>query len=130
MKKLLATFGVFCLCATVFAQQQYTFTNYTQEQGLPSGTIRGIYKDTTGYIWLTSEEGVARFDGYNFKVFRHNPDVSSSLPNNSAWFAAMPKYGDIYFGTNERHCLYNPASESFTFNMPFGDTIKLFSVDE
>ena len=50
------------LCA--IAQQQYIITNYTQEQGLPSGTISGIYKDTTGYVWLTGEEGVSRFDEY------------------------------------------------------------------
>jgi ligand-binding sensor domain-containing protein len=130
VKKSLATFVVFFLYAAAYSQQQYTFTNYTQEQGLPSGTIRGIYKDTTGYIWLTSEEGVSRFDGYDFKVFRHNPDVSSSLPTNSAWYGSFTKYGTIYFETEGRHCLYNPASESFTFNLPFGDTIRLFSVDE
>ena len=47
--------SIFVLFVThvCFAQQQYTITNYTQEQGLPSGTINGIYKDTTGFIWLT-----------------------------------------------------------------------------
>src|SRR5262245_17460949 len=94
---------VLCLVSlgiSLYSQQQYTFTNYTQEQGLPSGTIRGIYKDTTGYIWLTSEQGVARFDGYNFKVFQHNPDDTTSLFSNLAWYGAFPKFGDIYFETN------------------------------
>jgi hypothetical protein len=68
MKKLL-TFGFSLLVVCAFAQQQYTFTHYTQEQGLPSGTICGIYKDTTGYIWLTSEGSLARFDGYIFKTY-------------------------------------------------------------
>ena len=110
MKKLL-TFSFSLLTLFCFAQQQYTFTNYTQEQGLPSGTIRGIYKDTTGYIWLTSEEGVARFDGYNFKVFRHNPDDSTSLPTDIAWYGAFPRYGDIYFETQGRYCRFNPATD-------------------
>ena len=74
LAKTFLTFSFSLLTVCAFAQQQYTFTNYTQEQGLRSGTISGIYKDTTGYLWLTSEEGIARFDGYNFKVFRHNPD--------------------------------------------------------
>jgi ligand-binding sensor domain-containing protein len=90
MKKLLLSFYLFFLFATAFAQQQYTITNYTQELGLPSGTISGIYKDTTGYIWLTSEEGIARFDGYSFKEFRHNPDDSASLPTDRTWYGAFP----------------------------------------
>ncbi len=128
-KKLLTfSFSLLTLCA--FSQQQYTFTNYTQEQGLPSGTISGIYKDTTGYLWLTSEEGVARFDGYNFKVFRHNPDDSTSLPTDVAWYGAFPRYGDIYFETPGRFCKYNPATASFTFKLPFGDTLDLFRIYE
>lgn len=129
MKKLL-TFSFSLLTLFCFAQQQYTFTNYTQEQGLPSGTISGIYKDTTGYLWLTSEEGVARFNGYNFKVFRHNPDDSTSLPTDIAWYGAFPRYGDIYFETQGRFCKYNPATESFTFKLPFGDTLGLFRINE
>ena len=63
MKKLLPySFLLLTVCA--IAQQQYIITNYTQEQGLPSGTISGIYKDTTGYVWPTGEEGVSRFDEY------------------------------------------------------------------
>jgi ligand-binding sensor domain-containing protein len=83
MKHLFHSILVLVLTNACFAQQQYTFINYTQEEGLPSGTIRGIYKDTAGYLWLTSEEGVARFDGYNFKVFRHNPDDSTSLSSHN-----------------------------------------------
>ncbi len=130
MKKLLILFGLYCMCATAFAQQQYTITNFTQEQGLQSGTISGIYKDTTGYIWLTSEEGVARFDGYNFKVFRHLPGDSTSLPNDIAWYGAFPRYGDIYFETQGKFCKYNPATASFTFKLPFGDSLDLFRIFE
>ncbi len=129
MKKRL-TFIFSFLTLFCFAQQKYTFINYTQEQGLPSGTIRGIYKDTTGYLWLTSEEGVARFDGYNFKVFRHNPDDSISLPSDIAWYGAFPRYGDIYFETSGKFCKYNPATTAFTFQLPFGDSIGQFRINE
>ncbi len=129
MKKLLTLYLILNTYISI-AQQQYTFTNYTQEQGLPSGTIRGIYKDTTGYLWLTSEEGIARFDGYNFKAFRHNPDDGTSLPTDIAWYGAFPRYGDIYFETQGRFCKYIPATESFTFKLPFGDTLDLFRINE
>ncbi len=103
-----------------FAQQQYTFTNYTQEQGISSGSIRGMFKDTTGYLWLYSEEGVSRFDGYNFKTFRHNPDDSTSLADNSVWTGNMTINGDIYFETNSGFQVYNPRTESFSKSFPNG----------
>src|SRR5437762_10612871 len=102
-----------------FAQRQYTITNYTQEQGLPSGTVRGIYKDTTGYLWFTAEGSVARFDGYTYKTYRHNPDKLNSMPGNFLWEARFPKFGDIYFGTKETYFSFDPATESFS--APFGD---------
>ena len=126
MKKLLILFSFslftihFSLC---FAQQQYTFTNYTQEQGLSSGTISGIYKDTTGYLWLMSEEGVSRFDGYNFKVFRHNTDDSTSLPDNLATQAIFSDRGDIYIYTSSGIRIYDPKTLSFRHSPLFGDTI-------
>ena len=53
----------------LFAQGAYQYNTYTQENGLSSGTIRGIKKDKTGFIWLMSENGLTRFDGYTFKKF-------------------------------------------------------------
>ena len=116
------TFIFSLLTILCFSQQQYTITNYTQEQGLPSGTIWGIYKDTTGYIWITSEEGIARFDGYNFKVFRHNPDDSTSLPGNIAQYAALNDRGDIFILSGSRFRLYDPGTLSFKLSSIFGDT--------
>jgi Two component regulator propeller len=123
---LLFSFLLFTVCA--FAQQQYTFTNYTQEQGLPSGTISGIYKDSTGYIWFTSEGSLAWFDGYTYKTYRYNPAAPTGLPSITFWEAAIPKYGDIYFGDQESYISFNPANESFSY--PFGDSGEIISINE
>jgi hypothetical protein len=125
-KLLIFSFSLLTLCA--FAQQQYTFTNYTQEQGLPSGTIRGIYKDTTGYIWFTSEGSLSRFDGYTDKTYRYNPDIPTGLPGAAFWEAAFPKYGDIYLSDKESYLYFNPAIESFS--SPLGDAGEIISVNE
>ena len=127
MKKLL-TYSFLLLTVCAFAQQQYTFTNYTQEQGLPSGTIRGIYKDTTGYIWFTSEGSLSRFDGYSYKTYRYNPDIPTGLPSAAFWEAAFPRYGDIYFSDKESYLYFNPATESFS--TPFKDAGEIISVNE
>jgi ligand-binding sensor domain-containing protein/uncharacterized membrane-anchored protein YhcB (DUF1043 family) len=114
MKYFFHTILVLVVTNVCFAQQQYTFTNYTEEQGLPSGTIRAMFKDSTGYLWLCSESGVSRFDGYSFKVFRHNPDDSTTIHDNSVWFGAQLVNGDIVFPLDRNALIYKP--EKFSFN--------------
>lgn|GEM_PF-215251 len=122
MKKILTfSFSLLTVCAA-FAQQQYTFTNYTEEQGLASGTILGMFKDNTGFIWLLSEEGISRFDGYNFKVFRHNPDDSTSIPNNSCSLGLQLANGDMWFQLFGELRLYEPEKLSFTNQFPYRDS--------
>ena len=59
---------------------QYSRTVWSQEHGLPQDTIRAIAQTADGYLWLGTDEGLARFDGYEFVVF--NKD-SGDLPANS-----------------------------------------------
>jgi ligand-binding sensor domain-containing protein/signal transduction histidine kinase len=56
---------------------QYTF--YTTKNGLPDGQITSIIQDRTGYLWLSTTNGLVRFDGHSFKVYRHNAVDTNSL---------------------------------------------------
>jgi ligand-binding sensor domain-containing protein/anti-sigma regulatory factor (Ser/Thr protein kinase) len=76
---------------------QYTRTVWTQEHGLPQDTIRAITQTTDGYIWLGTDEGLARFDGYEFKVFDKN---RGQLPGNSITTLAPGLSGDLWIGTS------------------------------
>ena len=51
--------------------------------GLPSTEIAGIAQDREGYLWLATGDGLARYDGAGFKVWRHDPADPASLPGNS-----------------------------------------------
>ncbi|MDG2525460.1 ATP-binding protein [Stenotrophomonas sp. HITSZ_GD] len=51
--------------------------------GLPSTEISGIAQDREGYLWLATGDGLARYDGAGFKVWRHDPGDPASLPGNS-----------------------------------------------
>src|SRR3954465_6009513 len=53
----------------VYPQAVYHFSEYTVQEGIPTSTITRLYKDSTGFLWLLSENGVTRFDGYNFNVY-------------------------------------------------------------
>src|SRR5947209_20016953 len=89
---------------------QYSRTTWTQMQGLPQDTIRAITQTADGYLWLGTDEGLARFDGYEFVVFhKANGDLPSNSitaltpgAGNSLWIGTsngLVHYGDRQFRT-------------------------------
>jgi len=78
---------------------QYSRTVWTQELGLPQDTIRGgIAQTPDGYLWLGTDEGIARYDGYEFVIFN---DVNSDLPSNSVTTLAATPDGSLWIGTGK-----------------------------
>jgi len=75
---------------------QYSRTTWTQEQGLPQDTIRAIAQTTDGYLWLGTDEGLARFDGYEFLTF---DKARAGLPSNSITALAASPDGALWVGT-------------------------------
>jgi signal transduction histidine kinase/ligand-binding sensor domain-containing protein len=76
---------------------QYTRTSWTQEHGLPQDTIRAITQTPDGYLWLGTDEGLARFDGYEFVVFNK---TRGDLPSNSITALAAAQDGTLWIGTS------------------------------
>ena len=50
--------------------------------GLPATTIPALARDREGYLWIATWDGLARYDGVGFQVWRHDPDDPASLPGN------------------------------------------------
>ena len=78
------------------ALTQYAQKVWTQEHGLPQDTIRTIAQTTDGYLWLGTDEGLARFDGYDFVVFDKD---HNNLPGNSIAALAAGADGSLWIGT-------------------------------
>ena len=75
---------------------QYSRDVWTQRQGLPQDTIRAIAQTAEGYLWLGTDEGLARFDGYEFKIFDKD---HGALPANSITALAAAVDGSLWIGT-------------------------------
>lgn len=90
-------------CSTAFALDprksltQYSHTSWTQQHGLPQDTIRAITQTTDGYLWLGTDEGLARFDGYEFVSFSK---ANGDLPTNSITALAAMADGSLWIGTS------------------------------
>jgi ligand-binding sensor domain-containing protein/two-component sensor histidine kinase len=78
------------------ALTQYTRTVWNQADGLPQDTVRRITQTANGYLWLGTEEGLTRFDGYDFVTFTRN---NSSLPSNSITWLTAGTDGTLWIGT-------------------------------
>jgi len=75
---------------------QYTHTIWTEEHGLPQDSIRAITQTRDGYMWLGTDEGLARFDGYDFTVFTRENGALPANSINALWAASD---GSLWIGT-------------------------------
>ncbi len=105
--------SAFIITNTAFAQPGYRFTNYTQENGIASSTLTGITKDSTGFLWLLSENGLTRFDGYDFKVYRNNPSDTGSISSPYVIGINIDSQKNIFVRTSNSLSKYNQQTNSF-----------------
>ncbi len=99
MKRLsLLIFSVLLSSLTAFSQQ-FFFTNYPIEKGLSQSVVNCLFQDSRGYIWVGTQNGLNRFDGYNFVIYSYNPDDSSSLSNSWVYSIDEDRDGNLWIGT-------------------------------
>jgi ligand-binding sensor domain-containing protein len=72
------------------------FQSFTTSDGLCSNTINCLYQDKSGLLWIGTDDGVNRYDGYSFMSFRHNDATSNSLADNVIGSIAEDSKGNIW----------------------------------
>ena len=85
-----------------FSKQQIRFEKISLEQGLSQSTIYTIYQDSTGFLWFGTEDGLNKYDGYKFSVYRHDPDDIHSLSDNTILSIFEDTAGMMWIGTYGR----------------------------
>lgn len=97
-----------------FSSTQFKLNQLSTEQGLSQGNIYKIYRDRDGFIWVASEDGLNRFDGYDFRVFKHNQEDGTSISDNIIWSILEDREGVLWVGTNQGGlCRYNKEYANF-----------------
>jgi hypothetical protein len=99
--------------------QDLKFEHLTVEDGLSNNFIRSIVQDSSGFMWFATEDGLNKYDGYTFTVYRHDPDVPASLSENNVGVVQVDKAGILWIGTIAGGLnAFNPQTEEFIhFNM-------------
>lgn len=104
---------IFTLLATSLSGKPYYFRHYRIDNGLPNNTVVDCIQDSRGFLWFGTKEGLARFDGYQFKVFLYNPTAKNSLISNFITALAEDRDGWIWIGTPDGLCYYRPDNDYF-----------------
>lgn len=81
------------------ATAQYRFNGWTTDNGLPQNSISSIIQTRDGYLWMTTFDGLVRFDGVQFKVF--NKSNTKGLSTNRFTALYEDKDGTLLVGTND-----------------------------
>ncbi|QIA07037.1 ligand-binding sensor domain-containing protein [Draconibacterium halophilum] len=97
--KRLCCFLIFNFALLSAFSQQYNFSTYSINEGLSQSVVNCLFQDSKGFIWIGTQNGLNRFDGENFKVFRFQPDDSTSISNNWIYAISEDRAGDLWIGT-------------------------------
>ena len=109
---------VFSVIGLLFSMQTLAqterFVNYGTTQGLSQSSVNAITQDNEGFIWIATDDGLNRFDGLNFTIFKNQANNINSLSNNFINDLWVDKTGLIWIATNKGINTYNPVNKQFT----------------
>lgn len=90
-------------------------TFYTTDNELISSSlINSIYQDRRNYIWIATEDGLNKFDGVKFTIYKNRPDDSTTIKNNYVRSLFEDSFGRFWVGCINGLHLYNRATDQFT----------------
>jgi ligand-binding sensor domain-containing protein/signal transduction histidine kinase/DNA-binding response OmpR family regulator len=90
------------------------YLTYTTENGLSNNIVTAITQDNNGYMWFGTEDGLNRFDGQKFKIYRYHPDNKNSLAGPRVTSLHVDENNQLWIGTESGGLsLYTPQNDSF-----------------
>lgn len=92
------------------------------EKGLSNNSVRCIYQDHQGFMWFGTYDGLNRYDGYEFQVFRNKLNDSTSLPHNYIYTIHEDGEQNLWVGTGQGIGIYNSLTGKFlpAYYTPYG----------
>jgi len=123
---------IFCLAIILNGLSSFSqthrarFRHLTAKEGFTSAAVWTIYKDSKGFIWFGTADGLYRYDGYQFKAYKNEPSDPFSISGNSINKIFEDQDGILWFGSNELGLnRYDRARDHFKRYYPNPDTSSL-----
>lgn len=101
------------LSALPLAGGAYTFKKYHVNNGLSENTVQVITQDHRGFMWFGTKDGLNRFDGHEYQIYRNIPGDPTSLGNNFVRSIYQDERHNLWIGTDNRIYIFDYVSERF-----------------
>lgn len=115
LKLLIIQIPLICLLSTQTFGQKYEFVHYYTDDGLSQSTISAIEQDYQGFMWFGTFNGLNRFDGYSFKIYKKDPEDSRSLTSSHIEAIYEDSKNKLWIGTADGVNYYDRNSDSFQY---------------
>jgi ligand-binding sensor domain-containing protein/serine phosphatase RsbU (regulator of sigma subunit) len=89
------------------------FERFNTSHGLSNNIVISILQDSKGYLWIGTNDGLNKYDGYNFISYRNDPLDSTSISSNNIITLFEDRTGNLWIGTQDGLNLYDDESDSF-----------------
>ena len=111
------------------------FTRLSTDEGLSQTRVIQIVQDDQGFMWFGSQYGLNRYDGYKFKVFKHEPGQTNSLSGVFISSLFKDRSGVLWIGCDEFLDKFNPVTETFTHYRidtadAHGETVPVINISQ
>ncbi|MCU4163531.1 ligand-binding sensor domain-containing protein [Carboxylicivirga caseinilyticus] len=104
------------------------FQHIDINDGLSLSSVYCVFRDSKGYMWFGTEDGLNRYDGYHFRVFRSEAENQNSICHKWIESIAEDSLGCLWFGSTNGLSRFNPAEEVFT-NFTFANATNVIAND-
>jgi signal transduction histidine kinase/ligand-binding sensor domain-containing protein/DNA-binding response OmpR family regulator len=118
---------LFLIICRSLSGQNFNFKHISTLDGLSSNEVRAVFEDSNGFIWFATSDGLNRWDGYEFEVYKNYNNDQNSLSTNFLLCLAEDSDKNIWIGTNHGGLVkYSTINEKFyRYTMLAGDSSSL-----
>ena len=114
MKYKIAFLVLLFISGNIFSQNKYRLKNISTTDGLSQSSVIAIHQDKFGQMWFGTRDGLNKYDGSRFTIFRNDISDKSSISNNDILSIEEDNSGKIWVGTYNGLNCYNPVTNTFT----------------
>jgi ligand-binding sensor domain-containing protein len=98
----------------IYGQKNLTSDHLGIENGLSNSAVRSFYQDHQGFMWIGTNDGLNRYDGYEFKIYRNRTADTGSIIQNWINVIAEDQSQNLWVGTHGGVSIYNRLTENFS----------------
>ena len=110
-----------CLCLIIFvsglcaraADKSYMFRHLGTENGLSNCHVNAFLRDSEGFLWVGTELGLNRYDGYSFRTYKSEQNNPKSLTVNDIWSLHEDGAGNLWVGASWAYMMYDRRKDCF-----------------